>query len=72
MATAEKIREAIKSPLFTHARAGTGFFRDSVLIYHRDKPWGVRLACVGEAQVVDPLLLKLRNTSALSPTEGRR
>ena len=71
MATAAQIRAAIESPLFHHARAGYGFYLDDVLIYHRapGSPTGVRLACVGNASIVDPLIRTIRNTSALSPTE---
>ncbi len=68
-----KLRTAIKSPLFSHARAGNLIYSGCTLIYHRDSesPSGVSLICVGDAHIVDPLIRELRNTSALSPTEGR-
>ncbi len=71
MASLAAIRAAIESPLFSHARAGDCIYTGCVLIYHRepDSPSGVKLACVGDAEMVDPLVREIRNTSALSPTE---
>ena len=73
MATEQEILEAIKSPKFSHARAGDRLYRHDVLIYHRraDSPSGVWLACAGPREIVDRLLSEHGRTSALSPTEGR-
>lgn len=67
----QEIEQAIMDPAFSHTRAGTGCWRDVRWIYHRDptSPSGVKLACAGDADVVEPLLRSLRNTSPLSPTE---
>jgi hypothetical protein len=66
-----EIEAAIRSPNFSHSRAGDGCWRDVRWIYHRDSasPSGVSLACAGDAAVVEPILRALRNTSPLSPTE---
>lgn len=66
------VEEAIRHPNFSHARAGNGCWRDSVRIYHRDptSPSGVMMVSSGDASEVDSLLRAIRNTSALSPTEG--
>lgn len=70
-ATHEEIRAAIESPAFSHSRAGDGCWRDVRWIYHRDQasPSGVKLAVGGDADVVEPILREVRNTSPLSPTE---
>ena len=68
-----KLRAAIESPLFVHARAGTLFYSNCTLIYHRDagSPSFVKLAAMGDAHLVDPLIREIRDTSALSPDERR-
>lgn len=68
------LTDAINSPNFSHARQGTGCWRDVVYIYHRDpsSPSGVKLAEIEEnytAAEADALLRSRRNTSPLSPTE---
>lgn len=69
--TQEDIEAAIANPAFSHSRAGDGCWRDVRWIYHRDStsPSGVKLACAGDAKVVEPILRRLRDTSPLSPTE---
>lgn len=71
MNTPEQIKAAIEHPAFSHARAGDGLWRDVRFIYHRDptSPTGVILAMGADAAIADPILRKLHNTSALSPTE---
>ena len=66
------LEEAIKDGRFVYARFDPRF-GGIVKIYHRypESPTGVYLASSGTAQEADPLLRRLRNTSALSPTEGR-
>ncbi len=69
------IHDAIKSERFSHARFKPFCGQDRVLVYHRDEtsPSGVRLAHINEAYTAaeaDKLLREIRNTSALSPTEG--
>jgi hypothetical protein len=70
-ATQEQIQEAIADPRFSHTRRGDGCWRDVVWIYHSnpDSPSGVTLACSGDADVVEPMLRSLRQSSPLSPTE---
>jgi len=70
-ATREQIETAVRDPKFSHARQGTGCWRDLVWIYHRDfkSPSGFTLAAGGEASFVDPIIREIQNTSALSPTE---
>lgn len=65
------IADAIKSPKFSHSRAGNGCWRNVRWIYHFDplSPSGVKLAASGDASIVEPLLREFRNTSPLSPTE---
>jgi hypothetical protein len=68
-----KLAEAINHPAFSHARQGSGCWRDVVWVYHRDpgSPSGVTLAPISEeytAAEADALLCG-RHTSALSPTE---
>ena len=67
--TPQEIEEAIASPNFSHSRAGSGCWRDVRWIYHRDpaSPSGVKLACAGDADVVEPILRRLHNTSPLAP-----
>lgn len=63
---------AVRSPHFQLARARTSLSGyPTVLIYRRDanSPSGKRLDGAGPAVIVDRLLRKYRNTSALSPTE---
>lgn len=69
--TQMSVREAITHPSFSHARAGSGCWRDVRWIYHRDKssPSGVSLVAGGDASEVEPILRETRNTSPLSPTE---
>ena len=70
---AEDTRKAIAHPDYAYSRAGHGIFRGGSHIYHRAAtPTGV--VCVGFAEdaVHDPILREVRNTSALSPTEGLR
>lgn len=71
MTTHEQIEAAIRSPNFSHSRAGDGCWRNVRWIYHRDEksPSGVTLAAGGDAEIVEPLLRSLRGTSPLSPTE---
>lgn len=69
-----RVEDAIKSPLFTHARARRFLhcYGDwQVLIYHRDttSPTGVMLAAGGLDKWVAPLLAKHGKTSPLSPSE---
>lgn len=70
-ATVQEIEAAVRDPNFSHARQGDGCWRDVVWIYHRDpkSPSGVTLAVGGDSAVVDPIIRKMRQTSALSPTE---
>lgn len=67
----KEIETAVRSTQFSHARQGTGCWRDVVYIYHFDQksPTGVVLACGGDASIVDQIIRKFRQTSALSPTE---
>jgi len=70
MASLEELRAALTSSKFSHARS-RNFCGWVTHIYHRDpeSPTGVRLACGGDAKIVDPLIRELRKTSPLSPTE---
>lgn len=63
-------REAIHHPNFSHARQGTGCWRDQVWVYHRDpeSPSGVLAVAAGPSAEVGPILRE-RGTSPLSPTE---
>jgi hypothetical protein len=73
MIDTDEIRRLIADPAYSHSRAGNGIFRGGSHIYHRaETPTGV--VCVGFAEdaIHDPILRELRNTSALSPTEGLR
>jgi hypothetical protein len=65
------VADAIASPNFSHARAGSGCWRDVVWLYHRDpeSPSGFTLAASGDKSEVEPLLRARRNTSPLSPEE---
>lgn len=69
--TREQIEAAVRNPMFSHARQGTGCWRNLVWIYHRDlnSPSGVTLAVGGDASMVDPIIREFQHTSALSPTE---
>lgn len=71
MTEAQEIEQAIMHPAFSHSRAGDGCWRTVRWIYHRDpsSPSGVKLACAGDADVVEPILRRLRETSPLSPAE---
>ena len=71
MTTTAEIEAAVSHPDFSHSRQGSGCWRDLVYIYHRNpkSPTGVTLAMSGDASIVDPIIRRLRNTSALSPTE---
>ncbi len=68
-----KLDEAINHPAFSHARQGSGCWRDVVWIYHLDpaSPSGVTLAPIEEQYTAADAnaLLRARRTSALSPTE---
>lgn len=70
-ATPQEIEAAVRHPNFSHARQGTGCWRDLVWIYHRDpaSPTGVKCAVGGDSAIVDPIIREVRRTSALSPTE---
>jgi hypothetical protein len=65
--------DAVNSPLFAHARRGSGCWRDVVWIYHRDptSPSGVTLAPIEDVYTAEQAdnALRERSTSALSPTE---
>lgn len=67
------IEEAVRSPLFSHARTKRWCGVEVTYLYHRDpeSPSGVRLAACGRADEVDPVLRAFRSTSPLSPTEAR-
>jgi len=71
MTSKEAIEAAVRNPNFSHARQGTGCWRDVVYIYHRDanSPSGVILACGGDSAIADPIIRQFQRTSALSPTE---
>lgn len=68
-----KLVEAINSAAFSHARRGSGCWRDVVWIYHLDQhsPSGVKLADIEDTYTADEAeaLLRVRSTSPLSPTE---
>lgn len=70
-ATIEQIEAAVRDPNFSHARRGDGCWRDVVWVYHRNvkSPSGYTLAVGGDASVVDPIIRRIQQTSALSPTE---
>lgn len=70
-ATIQQIEEAVVDPNFSHARQGDGCWRDLVWIYHRDEksPSGFKLAVGADASIADPIIRRVRRTSALSPTE---
>lgn len=67
----EQIEAAIRSPNFSHARAGDGCWRDVRWIYHRHpySPSGFLIVAGGDSETVEPILRSIRQTSPLSPTE---
>ncbi len=71
--THQEIEQAVRSPQFSHGRAGDRLYRGKTLIYHfhPTSPSGVHLVCVGNAATVDPLIKQFQRTSPLSPTEGK-
>jgi hypothetical protein len=68
-----ELRDAIASPKFSHARAGNGLYRGTVLVYHFDEnsPSNFRLAAVGDETFVDRLIREAGRPAAISPTEPR-
>lgn len=66
------IEDAVRSPLFFHARLRPWCGVNLVHIYHFDlkSPTGVHSVCAGEEHIVDPIIRRIQSTSALSPTEG--
>jgi len=71
--TGLSIQNAVKHPAFSHARRSKYFQGKSTYIYFfcSDSPSGVLLAKGGETNEVENALRQARNTSPLSPTEGR-
>lgn len=71
MTTRKDVETAVRHPAFSHARQGTGCWRDLVFIYHRnpDSPAGVTLALGADAAIANPILRAVQNTSALGPAE---
>lgn len=69
--TPAEVEAAVADPRFSHARQGDGCWRDLVWIYHRDEhsPSGFKLAVSADQSIADPIIRRLRCTSALSPTE---
>lgn len=72
--TSNEVRALIADPAYSHSRAGNGIFRGGSHIYHRNtaSPTGVRCVGFAEDAVHDSIVREVRNTSALSPTEGLR
>lgn len=68
-----RLRDAIRSPLFSHTRARPWCGVTIVSIYHRDpnSPTGVHGVDGDEESIVEPLLREARHAMPLSPTEPR-
>jgi hypothetical protein len=72
-ATRDQIIEAVTNSSFSHARQGTGCWRDVVWIYHFDaeSPSCFKLALGADASEVNPIIHEYRRPATLSPAEKR-